>query len=92
MFYNCTNLTSFNSTLPTLDYGQDMFYGCILDEDSVLRILNSIPTFTSGTHKLHLGKGTNYQNSTEIADLLNTTTPIAAANYSYKGWTITVQA
>lgn len=91
MFRSCSNLTSFNSTLPALAYGQDMFYGCNLDEASVLRILNSIPTWTSGTHQLHLGKRTNYLNSTDIAALLGTTTPIAAkTNYSYKGWTITI--
>lgn len=91
MFYNCSELTSFNSTLPALAYGQDMFYGCNLDEASVLRILNSIPTWTSGTHQLHLGKRTNYLNSTDIAALLGTTTPIAAkTNYRYKGWTITI--
>ena len=91
MFYNCSKLTSFNSTLPALAYGQDMFYGCILDEASVLRILNSIPTYTSGTPKLHLGKRTNYLNSTDIAALLGTTTPIAAStSYSYKGWIITI--
>lgn len=68
-----------------------MFKGCNLDEASVLRILNSIPAKTSGTHPLHLGHSTNYLNSTEIATLLGTTTPIAAAsNYKYKGWTITV--
>lgn len=92
MFYNCSKLKTFNSTLPSLAYGQRMFYGCILDEASILRILNSIPTYTSGSHPLHLGKNTNYLNSTEIAALLGTTTPIAAGTYSYKGWTITVQA
>lgn len=93
MFTGCPKLTSFNSALPKLVHGADMFRDCILDEASVLRILNSIPTHTSETHKLHLGKRTNYMNSTDIADLLGTTTPIAAAtNYSYKGWTITVLA
>lgn len=91
MFRNCSNLTSFNSTLPALAYGIEMFSGCNLDEASVLRILNSIPTWNSGTHPLHLGKRTNYLNSTDIAALLGTTTPIAArSNYSYKGWIITI--
>lgn len=68
-----------------------MFYNCNLDETSVLHILNTIPTYTGGTKELHLGKSTNYKNSTAIATLLGTTTPIAAKiNYSYKGWTITV--
>lgn len=92
MFSTCTALTSWNVDLPRLTNGTAMFSGCNLDEPSVLRILNSIPTYTSGTHNLQLGKRTNYLNSTDIAALLNTTTPIAATNYSYKGWTITVQA
>lgn len=94
MFSTCSKLTSFNAEtegLKSLSDGTNMFQNCILDETSVLHILNTIPTYTSGTHKLHLGKRTNYMNSTYIADLLGTTTPIAAAtNYSYKGWTITI--
>lgn len=91
MFYRCSQLTSFSVALPNLTSGSNMFNGCNLDEASVLRILNSIPTWTSGTHQLHLGKRTNYLNSTDIAALLGTTTPIAAkTNYSYKGWTITI--
>lgn len=91
MFHRCTSLTSWNVALPNLTNGSSMFNSCNLDEASVLRILNSIPTWTSGTHQLHLGKRTNYLNSTDIATLLSTTTPIAAkTNYSYKGWTITI--
>lgn len=93
MFNHCTGLTSWTAELPNLTDGTGMFTGCILDEASVLCILNSVPTYTDGTHELHLGKRTNYLNSTEIAALLNTTTPIAAAtSYKYKGWTITVQS
>lgn len=92
MFWGCSSLTSFNSTLPKLSYGNEMFNNCNLDEASVLRILNSIPTYTSGVHPLTLGKNTNYQDSTDIATLLGTTVPIAAGTYKYKGWTIGVQA
>lgn len=92
MFLNCTSLTSFSGDLSSLTTATSMFQSCILDEASVLRILNSIPAHTSGTHRLHLGKRTNYLDSTEIAALLNTTTPIGAnTNYSYKGWKIIVQ-
>lgn len=93
MFMNCPKLASCTTDLPKLTTGSSMFYGCNLDAESVLCILNSIPTYASGAHALHLGRRTNYLNSTEIAALLGTTTPIAAAtNYSYKGWTITVQS
>ena len=94
MFSGCNALTSFNAGtegLKSLYDGTNMFQNCILDETSVLHILNTIPTYTSGTYKLHLGKRTNFLNSTEIATLLGTTTPIAAStSYNYKGWTITV--
>lgn len=91
MFMMCTGLTSFSSDLPNLSTADNMFFYCKLDETSVLRVLNTIPTYTSGAHNLHLGKSTNYINSTAIATLLNTTTPIAAStSYSYKGWTITI--
>lgn len=106
MFYNCTSLISFNSTLPAMTSATDMFYGCILNEDSILNILNSIPTYTSGTRRLNLGKRTNYQTSDKVAAKLRTSTggtvstPIpAATNYrcvddngNDKGWTITVLA
>lgn len=107
MFYNCTSLTTFNSTLPALADGQDMFSGCILNEGSVIRILDSIPTHTDGKiHFLHLGKRTNYQTSDTVAAKLRTytggtvSTPIPAArdyrcvddDGNDKGWTITVQA
>lgn len=94
MFDNCTNLTSFKAGtegLKSLSDGSSMFSYCKLDKTSVLHILNTIPTYTSGTYRLHLGKRTNYQDSTDIATLLGTTVPIAAStSYNYKGWTITV--
>lgn len=91
MFYDC-RLTSFNTDLPNLTNGRDMFRFCILDETSVLHILNTIPTHTSGTHWLNLGDNRSFLTSTDIASLLGTTTPIAAGTYNYKGWTITVEA
>ena len=91
MFANCTGLTSWTVDLPKLTSGASMFSGCKLDESSILCVLNSIPTYTSGSHSLHLGKNTNYKDSTDIATLLGTTTPIAArSTYKYKGWTITI--
>lgn len=106
MFYNCPNLGSWTVDLPNLTTGNSMFYNCILDEASVLHILNSIPSYTSGTHKLHLGKYTNYKTSDKVAAKLRTSTggtvltPISAGtnyrcvddNGNDKGWTIHVQA
>ena len=93
MFQGCARLTSFNADLPKLNTGRDMFNSCALNEDSVLRVLNSISTYTEGTHSLNIGKRTNFKDSATIAALLGTTTPIAASTaYSYKGWTITVKS
>lgn len=39
MFTGCTNLTSFNSDLSGLGYGNGMFELCPLDEPSIRRIL-----------------------------------------------------
>lgn len=86
-------LTSFASDLPNLTNGGYMFSNSSLDETSILRILNTIPT-TSERALLHLGSRVNFMNSAEIASLLGTTTPIAANNprtlYTYKGWSIIV--
>lgn len=80
--------------LAALTNGESMFGFCQLDEASVLSVLGAIVENTSGkVRKLHLGKRTNFKDSPEVAELLNTETPIAASdNYSYKGWTINVQA
>lgn len=50
MFYNCTNLTSFNSNLSSLTDGIDMFYGCSLDYQSLNNILNSLPNLPGTIH------------------------------------------
>ena len=92
MFYDGVLLTSFNAALPKLTNGTSMFRNCALDEDSILRILNSIPTYTGGSHSLNLGKRTNYLNSAEVAELLGEDTPIAAKQYTFKGWTLIVES
>lgn len=86
----CTSLYSFKANLPKLSNGASMFIDCVLNEESVLRILNTIPSYSSGSYPLHLGRNVNFASSNEIATLLGTNVPIAAGNYSYKGWTITI--
>lgn len=81
-----------NLNLKSLTNGSNMFTSCNLDEETVIRILDTIPTYTSGTYYLHIGRRTNWIESETIANLLGTDTPIAAKNYSYKGWTVTVQS
>lgn len=85
-------LTDFESDLPALSYGGNMFAGCKLNKTSVLRILNTIPTWTSGDHPLTLGIHIDYQNDEEVlaaialADIAQT--PVADGG---KGWTLTIQ-
>lgn len=85
-------LTDFESDLPVLSYGGNMFNRCKLNKTSVLRILNTIPTWTSGDHPLTLGIHIDYQNDEEVlaaialADIAQT--PVADGG---KGWTLTIQ-
>lgn len=82
-FQNCSNFESFASDLPELSDGAMAFALCKLNKESALRILNSIPTWTSGTHKLTIGIHIDYQNDEEVLT--------AIANAEAKGWTVTVQ-
>lgn len=52
MFEGDENFTSFDGNLSSLTDGEDMFHDCKLDLDSVNRIAESLPTYTSGTHKI----------------------------------------
>lgn len=90
MFCDCSNLTSFFGDLRKLTDGMFMFHKCNLDAESVLRILKSIPTYTSGFHGLDIGNNTNFLNSSKVASLLGKKAPIVANDYKYKGWTIRV--
>lgn len=93
MFLNCSSLTSLpeGMTLSSLTNGMYMFNGCNLDAASVLRVLESIPIYTSGIHWLSLGKKATWVDDVDVAAALGTTIPIAARSYTVKGWTITVQ-
>lgn len=52
MFYN-TSLFSFNGILSSLTDGRQMFWGCKLDEDSVLNIVDSINDLSSDKKEEH---------------------------------------
>lgn len=105
MFYNATTLGSFTAKMPKLTTASNMFLGCVLNAASVLYIIRGdgagsvyegIPTYTSGSHPLHLGKRTNYMYSQEVADCfdekpaVDSEHPLPAGTYHCKGWTITV--
>lgn len=93
MFRGCSGLTSLpeGMTLSSLTGGANMFRGCNLDAASVLRVLESIPIYTSGSYRLSLGKKATWVDDVDVAAALGTTIPIAARDYTVKGWTITVQ-
>lgn len=78
-----TGLKVFKSDLSSLDSGGNMFGGAQLNKESALRVLNSIPSYTSGTHALTIGIHVDHKNDEEVAAALT-----AAAG---KGWTVTTQ-
>ena len=60
-----------------------MFNGCLLNKESALRVLNTIPTFTSGSRTLTIGIHIDHQTDEDVL------AAIEAAKA--KKWTVTVQ-
>lgn len=84
MFSDCSGLTSFSAALPnSLSTATSMFYGCKLDKASVQNIVDTIPTWTSGTHRIAIGVDSTKITQAE-QDAFNTT-------LVGKGWTVTWQ-
>ena len=59
-----------------------MFRDCILDKPSVVCILDSIPAYTYGTHKLTIGIHVDHKTDEEVL--------AAIASAEAKGWTLSV--
>lgn len=56
MFYGNTTLTSFTSSLPSLVEGDGMFSRCKLDSQSVMHIVDSLPSYGNGeVHNIAIG-------------------------------------
>lgn len=74
MFCN-TALTHFKSALPNLNNGSYMFYGCKLDKESVLFIVNQLKNNNnlSTTANITIGTSKEYQNDLELRDALGET-------------------
>jgi hypothetical protein len=53
-------------TLPKLTSGDTMFNGARLNKESIISILNSLPTYTSGTHKLTIGCHIDHKYDPEV--------------------------
>lgn len=91
MFSGCP-LTSFVGNLSSLKSGDGMFRGCKLDSQSVMYIVDSLPTYTDGEHLITIGI-----NSTSDDDNLNRfadnaefiSWEILNNTISNKGWAVT---
>lgn len=91
MFSGCTKLEAFVAKLSSLEDGTRMFLGAQLNAASAKVVIDGIPTYTDGkTHRLDLGKSTNFVNNSTLATALGTTVPIADGTYEVKGWEIIV--
>lgn len=99
MFYASTALTTFKSDLSSLEFGYHMFGGsswsnCNLSAESVKHILESIPTYPSGTqasHELDIGMNVNAIDTfNEItgASLSESNDGNTSVEVHYNGWII----
>lgn len=76
-------LSNVEMVFPKLQIGNEMFGNAILNKESVLRILDSIPSYTSGMHILTIGIHVDHEFDEEIV--------AAIADAEAKGWTIAEQ-
>ena len=82
--YNNTKLTVFDAEFPSLVDAPDLCPTSILNAASVIKVLNSLPTWTDGgTHRVMLGIHVDNQSDEALL--------AAIANAEAKGWTLTVQ-
>lgn len=78
MFMN-TSLSGFCGSLSSLENGKDMFTGCRLDEASLVNIIDSLPSYTSGEYIL---------SGSYDASISDDTIEEIKAEGELKGWTI----
>ena len=82
MFGN-SKMEDFKVGLPSLSDGSYFFESCQINKESALRVLNSIPAYTSGKHPLHIGIHVDHQADEEVLAAIDAAT--------VKGWTVQVQ-
>jgi hypothetical protein len=80
--HNKTALTSWEIGLPALSQGVNMFANCRLDKNSVIALVDSLPTYESGLHVLGLGIQNEYETDAEVL--------AAIADGEAKGWAMRV--
>lgn len=80
---NYKMLRVLDSDWSSLSNGEGMFDLSILHKNVALRVLTTIPAYSSGDHPLTLGIHVDYKTDPEILE--------AITNAEAKGWTMTVQ-
>ncbi len=80
--YLCPNLKVIDATFPKLSDGRGFATSAKLDKASALRILNSIPAYSSGSHQLAIGIHIDHKTDEDVL------AAIAAAEA--KGWTLSL--
>ena len=80
MFIGCA-LTTFIGDLSSLENGDNMFEGCKLSTETALEIVETLPTYTSGTHRITISV------TSGSSALLGEIAELAEA----KGWSLTLK-
>jgi len=83
MFQYRAGLFDVDLKVSALESASWMFSQCILNKESVIRFVDSIPSYTSGNHPLTIGIHIDHKNDEEVL--------AAITNAEAKGWTLTVQ-
>ena len=94
MFTGAQQLIHFRGILPKLSDGKRMFGSCRLDSRSVLCIISSVPTWTSGEHLLTIGCACSDDDESKDAYAQEIGyESFTALNDAFiaKGWTVTWQ-
>lgn len=87
MFLN-SGLTDFTVELSSLTDAKNMFVGCPLGATSIETILNSLPTYTSGSHEIGLTLMTETE-ANKFSEITGATIEQRQIySISYKGWNI----
>jgi len=82
MFWETPKLREVDATFNSLEDGYYMFGSSQLSKESALRILDSIPTYSSGTHRLKIFIHIDHKFDNEVTT--------AISNAESKGWKMTV--
>ena len=82
-YKKCPMLRVFPTNYPQAQTADAMFNECQIPGEAAIAVLNSFPSYTSGTHNVTMGIHIDYQNDPDVLE--------AIENAEAKGWTVTVQ-